>query len=76
MSKTREIKFSCGEFRTIPNRNCTVTLHVEDPNTDELLPTINDVDLTAYVSENFEVDAVFSDKQLSKWAEDNGYIKR
>lgn len=75
MSKTREITFSCGEFRTVPNRNNTMTLYVEDPNTEEIFSKINEVDLTTYVSDNFEVDAVFSDEQLNKWAEDHGYTK-
>jgi len=28
-----------------------------------------------YIGENFVPEDVFSEKQLSQWAEDNGYVK-
>lgn len=75
MAKTKELAIICsGEIRTVANRNM-LTVHIEEPNVDDALTAFHSDDLIGYVSNNYGVEEVYSEKDLQKWAEDNGYVK-
>lgn len=76
MSKTKELAIICsGDARIVANRN-KLTVHIEEPDVDDALTAFNSDDLIAYVSSNYGVEEVFDEKDLNKWAEDNGYVKQ
>lgn len=75
MSKTKELAIMCsGEARIVANRN-KLTVHIEDPDVEDALTAFNSDDLIAYVASNYGVEEIYDEKELKKWAEDNGFIK-
>lgn len=76
MSKTKELTIVCsGEIRVSASRNKS-TIHIEDPEMDELLKEIPWENVVEFVrGEKVSPDEVFTDEQLEKWAEENGYTK-
>lgn len=75
MSKTKELAIMCsGEIRTVANRN-KLTVHIEEPDVEDALTSFNSDDLIQYISNNYGVEEVYSEKDLQKWAEENGYVK-
>lgn len=76
MSKTKELTITCGEVRIVPKQNNRVTLTLEDPEMYGLLGSLPWDDVVEFVrGEQVGPDEVFTDEQLEKWAEDNGYVK-
>ena len=75
MAKTKEIDITCVSAQINPNGSRAISVSMEEPNIDDLLENIDKDDLTEYVERNFEVEDVFSESQLEKWAEANGYVK-
>lgn len=77
MPKPTELTITCGEVRIVPKRNNIVTLTLEDPEMDGLLKNIPWDHVVEFVrGEQVGPDEVFTDEQLEKWAEANGYIKQ
>jgi hypothetical protein len=75
MAKTKTLVIKCNEdVRVVHGRNGLI-VHVEEPHVDDALLSFNSDDLIAYVSNNYGVDEVYSEKELDKWAAENGYTK-
>lgn len=76
MQKTTEITFE-GVTATISSDYAPkkVSVTVTEPNIEEMLESMNAQDLKNYVTGHFDIDELFTEKELKKWAEDNGYIK-
>lgn len=75
MAKTKEIFVNCANVTISPNGGRAISVSLDEPDVDGILGDIDKDDLTEYVERNFEVDAVFSETDLEKWAEANGYVK-
>lgn len=75
MQKTTEIIFDCNLAQVEGMSSNKVRVTVQDPDTDHILEDIHEEDLGKWIRENKSPDDVFSEKQLEKWAEENGYTK-
>lgn len=75
MSKTKRITVIGSSATIETNTIHTVSMLVEDPNIEDLLSDIETEDLSDYLQANINVEDVFSEKELEKWAEANGYVK-
>jgi len=75
MAKTKEISFTCEEITSKPDGYRKMKLIVDSPDIDELLTEIDDEDLIGHLQGNFNPEDVFTEKDLKKWAEENGYLK-
>ena len=75
MQKTTEIIFYCNLAQVEGMSSNKVRVTVQDPDTDHILEDIHEEDLGKWIRENKSPDDVFSEKQLEKWAEENGYTK-
>jgi hypothetical protein len=75
MSKTKTLVLSCkGEIKIIPSRK-SVTVHIEEPDVEDALTSFYSDDIIEFVAKQYGADEVYDEKQLAKWAEENGYIK-
>jgi predicted AlkP superfamily phosphohydrolase/phosphomutase len=75
MSKTKQLTIICNEARIVPNRYNQVVAHIDDPNVNDALLSFHSDDLIEFVASNYGVEEVYGEKELTKWAEDNGYVK-
>ena len=74
MSKTKEIEVSCSSVQVgHTSRNINVVL--EEPNITEVLTAIDEDELGEYVRQNLAIENVYSQSDLEKWAESEGYVK-
>ena len=74
-TKTKELTIECSEVRITPNRYNHVTVILDEPKITDLLAAINTDDLIEYVQANIGVDEIYSQSELDKWAESEGYTK-
>jgi hypothetical protein len=75
MSKTKRITVVDSSATTETNNAHTIQMIIEDPNIDSLLDEIETEDLADYLQANKSVQDIFSENELEKWAEANGYVK-
>lgn len=77
MAKTKDISFRCVNAKVSANdyRQVTVDIEAEPEQVDSILDDIDDETIKEYVQKTFEPEDIFSETQLEKWAESNGYIK-
>lgn len=76
MPKTKEIEIRCDEARIKSNRYGFVTVIAEDPKIDELISGIHKDDILEWIlGEGFNPEEIFTNGELDKWAEENGYVK-
>jgi predicted AlkP superfamily phosphohydrolase/phosphomutase len=76
MSKTKQLRIICNEARIVPNRYNQVVAHIDDPNVNDALLSFHSDDLIEFVASNYDVEEVYGEKELTKWAADNGYVKQ
>lgn len=76
MPKTKQISIETSdEVRITNSRNKTI-VHVDAPDIQELLKEIDSEDIVSFIQwDGYNPDEVFEEKQLDKWASENGYIK-
>jgi len=75
MSKTKLLVIACTEARVVPNGRNMVTVHIDEPHVGDALTSFSSEDIVSYVASEYGPDEVFEEKDLQKWAEENGYIK-
>jgi hypothetical protein len=75
MEKTKEISIECSAARINPSRYHKVSVVVEDPDVDDILDSINEDDLIDWVKRNKHPEDLFSETELAKYAESEGYVK-
>jgi hypothetical protein len=76
MSATKTISIVSSEEVRISSYRNKSTVVVDNPEIDEMLKGVAWDDIVTHVlSEKVGPDEVFTDTQLSEWAEKNGYIK-
>lgn len=75
MPKIKSITIITGEEVSVnPNRNKT-SIRIEEPDVNEIISSIDNDDLVTYIQSEYDPGDVFSEEDLIKWAEENGYIK-
>lgn len=75
MYKTKEIQASCKGAYAHSEDRLTIMGKLEEPDIDHVLEDIHIEDLSGWLQDNKKPGDIFTEKQLSEWAEDNGYIK-
>lgn len=76
MPKTLELEITCDEARVKPNKYNSVKVVLESPQIQEMLGNMAWSDIVGFIgSENAKPSDIFTEDELSKWAEDNGYTK-
>jgi hypothetical protein len=75
MSKTKEIFINCANVTISPNGGRAISVSLDEPDVDGMLGDVDKDELTEYVGRSFDPEDVFSETQLDKWAEANGYVK-
>jgi hypothetical protein len=76
MSNTKTITVVTSEEVRVTAYRSKSTITIENPEIDEMLKEVAWDDIVTHVlSEKVGPDEVFTDTQLSEWAEKNGYIK-
>jgi hypothetical protein len=76
MSKTKQIAIICNKAIIVPNKYNTIVVHMDDPDVNDALLSFHSDDLTSFVANNYGVEEVYDETELTKWAEDNGYVKQ
>lgn len=77
MATTKEISITGSEIRVKSDRYGKTVVTIEDPEMEPLLRAIAWDDVVNFVrGEQVGPDEVFTDEQLEKWAEQNGYVKQ
>jgi len=75
MANTKTLVILCkDDVRIVHDRNRLV-IHIEEPDVDDALLGFHSDDLIAFVSNKYCIDEVYSEKELDKWATENGYTK-
>lgn len=76
MAKTKKISVTTTEEIRITYSRNKNTIHVDDPEVNDLLGEIEDADIVTYIqSEGFKPDEVFEEEDLNEWAISHGFIK-
>lgn len=75
MAKTTNLEFTSSRVTIDPYGYNEVTVAVTGPDIDTILENIHKDDITSYAKDAFEPEDIFSETQLEKWAEANGYVK-
>lgn len=75
MANTKTLVIKCNEDIRVVNSINGLIVHIEEPNVDDALLSFHSDDLITFVSNNYGVDEVYSEKELDKWATENGYTK-
>lgn len=75
MAKTKEITIMCDELTVTPNSHHNFQIEIEGFDVENILDHIDDSDLIVYIQSNKQPEEVFSQSELDKWAESEGYIK-
>ena len=76
MAKTDSLIIVCARVDVSPagNRN-SVSADLVDINVEYVLDDISNEDISNWCQQNLEPEDIFSETQLDKWAEANGYVK-
>jgi hypothetical protein len=72
---TENLTFSCASVHVEPISSRVINVEVGEADIDEILDDMNVEILAEYVVRKFEPEDIFSETQLEKWAEANGYVK-
>lgn len=77
MVKTKEVSFECRNVQVTSRDyyNVNVVIEAEPVHIDSVLDGIDNENIKTYCLEKFEPEDIFSETQLEKWAEANGYVK-
>lgn len=75
MAKTISLEFTGCRVTIDPCGYNEVTVAVTGPDIDTILENIHKDDITGYAKDAFEPEDIFSETQLERWAEANGYVK-
>lgn len=77
MSATKKISIVSSEQVRIAAYRGKSTVHIDNPEMEDMLKEVSFEDIVTHIqSENASPDEVFTDDQLSAWAEKNGYVKQ
>lgn len=77
MSATKTISIVTSEEVRIQAYRGKSTVHIDNPEVEDMLKEVSFDDIVTYIqSENTSPDEVFTDGQLSAWAEKNGFLKQ
>lgn len=77
MATTKEISITGSEIRVKSDRYGKTVVTIDDPEMEPLLRTISWDDVVNFVrGEQVCPSEVFTDEQLERWAENNGYVKQ
>lgn len=76
MAKTYNITIQCAvaEVGRSGDRSM-VSADLQDVNVEHILDDIDNEDIIEWCQKNLEVEDIFSESDLEKWAEANGYVK-
>lgn len=75
MPKTSNIRFNCKTAAIESYNTQLVWVDAAEPDVDHILEDIHHDDLSEWIQENKKPEDIFTERQLEKWAEENGYIK-
>jgi hypothetical protein len=75
MAKTNELSFTCSKAEVVSHDGRVVMVTIDEPDIETILMGIHTDDLIEYVQRTMGVDEVYSQSELEKWAESEGYIK-
>lgn len=75
MPKTRTITVDCKRIEISPCTHLCIRVTFDEPDLNHIFEDIVQDDLAGYVQNEYTPDDLFTEKQLGKWAEENGYTK-
>jgi len=76
MPKTKTLEVSTSDEIRIKAYRNNVTVIVDDPQIEDMLSKMSSEDIIIWVQgEGYTPDEIFSEKELIKWAEENGFVK-
>jgi hypothetical protein len=73
--KTEHITINCSQADVSAYDKSRVSVFLNDVDIDSLLDDINNEDIIEWCQKNRQVEDIFSESELDKWAEANGYVK-
>lgn len=77
MSATKKISITTSEEVRIKAYRGKSTVFIENPEIEDMLKEVAWDDIVTHVrSEKTDPDEIFTDEQLSDWAEKNGFLKQ
>lgn len=75
MAKTENITITCNKVEVVPMSHSRVGVELQAVNAESILCGIHREDTAEWCRQNMQVEDIFSETQLEKWAEANGYVK-
>lgn len=76
MAKTHTLLVQCGRAEISACDRNSVSVDLLELKISNVLDDIHNDDITEWCQRNLQVEDIFSESELEKWAEANGYVKR